>query len=83
MTIEGTIKQINPVEQGDNWQNQLIIIQQAGQYGKPLAVKINPEKVNISAFTEGENITAHINIESREYNDRLYTDVKAWKIERK
>jgi hypothetical protein len=30
----------------------------------------------------GETITASIDIQSREYNSRWYTDVKAWKIER-
>lgn len=85
MTIQGTIKQIKPVESGvsngNTWKNQLVIIEQGGEYLKTVAVKINPEKVSINQFTEGENITAHINIESREYNDRYYTEVKAWKIE--
>jgi hypothetical protein len=86
MTIQGTIKKILPVESGvsngNTWKNQLVIIEQGGEYPKQIAVKINPEKVDINQFTEGESITAHINIESREYNDRFYTDVKAWKIEK-
>jgi len=86
MTIQGTIKKILPVESGvsngNTWKNQLIIIEQGGEYPKQIAVKINPEKVDINQFAEGESITAHINIESREYNDRFYTDVKAWKIEK-
>lgn len=87
MTIEGKLIEIKPVESGISgstaWKNQLVIIEQSGQYPKPLAVKINPEKVDINTFSLGEQVTAHINIESREYNDRFYTDVKAWKIERK
>jgi hypothetical protein len=86
MTIQGTIKKILPVESGvsngNTWKNQLVIIEQGGEYPKQIAVKINPEKVDINQFAEGESITAHINIESREYNDRFYTDVKAWKIEK-
>jgi hypothetical protein len=86
MTIQGTIKKILPVESGvsngNTWKNQLVIIEQGGEYPKQIAVKMNPEKVDINQFAEGESITAHINIESREYNDRFYTDVKAWKIER-
>ncbi|MBZ0243777.1 MAG: DUF3127 domain-containing protein, partial [Bacteroidales bacterium] len=30
----------------------------------------------------GERIKASINIESREYNGRWYTDVKPWRFER-
>jgi hypothetical protein len=39
---------------------------------------------NIDKFgiTEGETITAHIDLQSREYNGRWYTDVKAWRVER-
>ena len=39
---------------------------------------------NIDAFglKVDERLTAHIDIASREYNERWYTDVKAWKIER-
>ena len=31
---------------------------------------------------QGETITAHIDIASREYNGRWYTDVKAWRVDR-
>lgn len=88
MTITGTIKQIKPIESGvangsgNEWKNQEVIIQQSGEYGKPLAFKINPDKININEFAEGESITAHINVQSNEYNDKWYTNVNAWKIER-
>jgi len=38
------------------------------------------EKVDENRINVGEKITASINIESREYNGRWYTDVRAWKI---
>ena len=39
---------------------------------------------NIDKFgiSEGETITAYIDIASREYNGRWYTDVKAWRVDR-
>jgi hypothetical protein len=36
--------------------------------------------VDENRISVGEKITASINIESREYNGRWYTDVRAWKI---
>ena len=39
------------------------------------------DKANINGLTPGTKITAHINIESREYNGRWFTDVKVWKFE--
>lgn len=88
MNIQGTIKKILPVESGisnrtgNAWQTQLIIVEQGGEYPKQVALKINPEKVDITQFAEGESINAHINIESNEYKDKYYTSVNAWKIER-
>jgi hypothetical protein len=40
------------------------------------------DKIEQSNITEGEDITASINVESREFNERWYTDVKAWKIQK-
>ena len=88
MTITGTIKKFMPVESGisnrtgNPWQNQTIKMEQSGEYPKTIAIVVDPKKLDINQFTEGEPITAHINIESREYNNRFYTEVKAWKIER-
>ena len=31
---------------------------------------------------QGEKITVSVDLESREYNGRWYTDVKAWKVSR-
>ena len=33
-------------------------------------------------FKDGEELQVHINLESREFNDKYYTDVKAWKIDK-
>ena len=30
--------------------------------------------------SEGENVEVSVDLESREYNGRWYTDVKAWKV---
>jgi hypothetical protein len=88
MTITGTIKKFMPVESGisnrtgNPWQNQTIIIEQGGEYPKTIAIVVDPKKLDINQFAEGEPITAHINIQSNEWNGRYITNVNAWKIER-
>lgn len=32
-------------------------------------------------YSEGANVKVHFEVESREYNDRWYTDLKAWRLE--
>ena len=40
------------------------------------------DKIDELAIKEGENLVVSIDLESREYNGRWYTDVKAWKVTR-
>jgi hypothetical protein len=37
---------------------------------------------DLNGFREGEILKVSVNIESREFNQRWYTDVRAWRIER-
>ena len=87
MEIQGKLTQILPVQtgQGKNgvWKKQDIILETPGQYPKKVCVSMWGDKINESLLQVGNELTAHIDIESREYNGRWYTEVKAWKIEGK
>jgi len=39
-------------------------------------------KVDEFAIQEGETLTVSVDIESREFNGRWYTDIRAWRVER-
>jgi hypothetical protein len=84
MEITGKIKQFLPEVTGEGrngtWKKQEFILETQDQYPKTVCIAVWGDKINLSEFKEGEVITAGINIESREYNSRWYTDVKAWKI---
>ena len=40
------------------------------------------DKIDQFDIKKGEQLTVSIDLESREYNGRWYTDVKAWKVSR-
>ena len=40
------------------------------------------DKIDQFDIKTGEQLTVSIDLESREYNGRWYTDVKAWKVSR-
>ena len=42
---------------------------------------MNEKVQELKKFPQGTEIKASLNIESREYNGRWYTDIRAWKIE--
>ncbi len=84
MEITGKIVQILPEETGEGrngpWKKQSFILETQDQYPKKVCITVWGDKLNLQSFGENEVVTASINIESREYNSRWYTDVKAWRL---
>lgn len=86
MEIKGRVKTLGALTEGTSargaWQKQELIIETIEQYPKQVCLICWGERVTeAQRFTEGQIITAHINIESREFNGKWYTDVKPWKFE--
>src|SRR5882724_8183137 len=86
MEISGTVANLLPMQtgQGKNgtWKKQEFILETPGQFPKKVCISLWGEKVDENKLSSGDKITASINIESREYNGRWYTDVRAWKIQK-
>jgi len=84
MEITGKIIQILEAQTGSSargeWKKQDFILETQEQYPKKVCIENWNDKVDFNVFSVGANITASINIESREYNGRWYTGVKAWKV---
>lgn len=89
MSIELTGKLIQTLPQqsgtGKNgpWVKQDFIIETPGDFPKKICISVWGDKAKeVSAFKEGDEIKASVNIESREFNEKWYTDVKAWRLEK-
>lgn len=69
--------------QGKNgpWRKRDFILQTKEKYPKKICITQWGENIDQNNVNEGDEITAHIDIQSREYKGNWYTDVKAWKIE--
>jgi len=84
MEIAGTVVSLLPLQtgQGKNgvWKKQEFILETPGQYPKKVCLSLWGEKVDEIKLNIGEKITASINLESREYNGRWYTEARAWKV---
>lgn len=84
MEISGVVVSLLPMQSGQGkngvWKKQEFIMETPGQYPKKVCLSLWGEKVDETKVSVGDKITASINIESREYNGRWYTDVRAWKI---
>lgn len=82
--INGTIILVQPLQtgtskNGETWQKQDVIIQTDGEYPKKVCVNFFNKTVS-NDLQVGAKIKVSINLESREYNGKWYTNVNAWKI---
>ena len=86
MELSGKIIQLLPEKSGESargpWRKQEYILETESQYPKQVCFMAWSDKIDEFAIKKGENLVVSIDIESREYNGRWYTDVKAWKVAR-
>lgn len=85
MELTAKLTQLLPLQTGTGkngqWKKQDIIVETEGQYPKKVCISIWGDKINESVLKVGAQLNISFDVESREYNGRWYTDVKAWKIE--
>lgn len=85
MQLSAKLIQILPLQSGmgrnGEWKKQDIVVETQDQYPKKICISIWGDKINGVQLNVGEMYTVDFDVESREYNGRWYTDVKAWKIE--
>lgn len=66
-----------------NWSKQEFVLDtQDGQYPRKVCCSVfGDDKIReLDAFKEGDQLKVSINLESREYNGRWFTEAKAWRI---
>jgi hypothetical protein len=85
MEIEGKLIEILPVQSGvsqnGDWSKQDFVIETLSDYPKKVCITDFGCKLDIESYMMQENIKVSVNIESREFNGKWYTNVTAWKIE--
>lgn len=85
MELTAKLVQLLPLQTGSGkngeWKKQDIIVETGGQYPKKVCISIWGDKINTSLLQVGKSLNISFDVESREYNGRWYTDVKAWKVE--
>ena len=85
MQLIAKLVQMLPLQTGSGkngeWKKQDVIVETEGQYPKKICISIWGDKINAGQLVVGNKLKIDFDIESREYNSRWYTDVKAWRIE--
>jgi hypothetical protein len=85
MQLTAKITQLLPLQTGmsknGQWRKQDVIVETDSQYPKNICVSIWGDKINETQLQVGNSLTISFELESREYNNKWYTDVKAYKID--
>lgn len=86
MDFEGKVLEILPPVSGQSargtWERQTVVFEQPNkQYGKELAVTFMNKAQEVANLRVGESYLVSFDIESRNYQGRWYTDVRAWRVQ--
>ena len=86
MELKAKVVQLLPLVTGEGkngqpWKKQEFILETDGQYPKKVCASIWGDKINMDVIKEGNIVNLSFDLESREYNNRWYTEVRGWKIE--
>ena len=87
LEIEGTLVKVLPEKSGEGrngkWLKQDFIIETQDKFPRQVCISLWNDKAKmLENFKEGDQLKAAINIESREFREKWYTDVKAWRLEK-
>ena len=86
MEIKGTVilktgLETGTTKTGNSYKKQFILIETQETYPKKVYIQFWGDKTDaLSNVYVGAIVTVSINIESREFNGKYYTDVSGWKV---
>ena len=86
LIIEGKIVQVLEPQSGTStrgdWKKQDFVLETTEQYPKKICISCWNDKADeLASYKPNDMLKVAVNIESREYNTKWYTDIKAWKME--
>ncbi|MBQ2440741.1 MAG: DUF3127 domain-containing protein [Paludibacteraceae bacterium] len=87
MEVKGKVIQILPIQEGtakatgNPWKSQSFIIETQEQYPRKICCEIfGEDRINANPVQMDEMVTVSFDIDSREYNGRWYTSIRAYRV---
>lgn len=87
LEITGKVQQLLEVQSGEGkngtWRKGGFVIEVGENFPKSVCCTAWGDQIDqVNALKIGEDVKASIDIQSREYNGRWYTDVKVWRLDK-
>lgn len=67
---------------GNAWRKREYVIETQETYPKKVCFNLFGDRIDQYPMTVGEEVTVSFDLESREFNGRWYTDVRAYKVDK-
>ena len=64
------------------WRKKSFVLEVPGEYPKKVCIDMWGDNIDQFNVKQGEDLKASIDVESREYNGKWFTNVKAWRIQK-
>jgi hypothetical protein len=87
MEISGRVYKVMPVQSGmgktgNEWRKIDFVVETDAKYDNKICFTAWSDRVSdVENLTIGQKVKVSFDVASREYNERWYTDIKAWKID--
>jgi len=86
MELKGKVIQLLQPQTGmgkkGQWKKQEFIVETQAQYPKKVCLSAWGDKIDQFNLAVGDVVNVSVDLESREYNGRWYTEARAWKLEK-
>lgn len=84
MTLQGTITEILPIEQGTNsngeWRKQQFVVSYNERYPQKVCFSLWGKKIDENKLILDAEVAVKFDLYSREYNGKWFTEAKAWEV---
>ena len=86
MEISGKIIAVLPTTSGEGkngtWRSQDYVLETADQYPKKVCFNLFGDKIDQFPIAIDDQVNVSFDIESKEYNGRWFTNIRAWKVDK-
>lgn len=88
MEIKGEIIAVLPsksgvAKSGKEWQSQEYVLETSDQYPKKMCFTVfGSENINTFGLTIGETATIYFNVDAKQWQDRWFNSITAWKVDK-
>jgi len=86
MEVSGKVIAVLPMASGEGkngtWRSQDYVLETADQYPKRVCFNLFGDKIDQFPIAIDDVVNVSFDIESKEYNGRWFTNIRAWKVEK-